>query len=102
MFLASTVVLWRLTRLQGMFVKYIQQETGTRVQIKGIGSGFIENETGQEDPDPMHIHITSVLRSPLLVPTNAHSAAGLTTGRSSAQKRLRTTFSRLCVASTRR
>ncbi|KAI6023790.1 hypothetical protein BKA83DRAFT_448671 [Pisolithus microcarpus] len=42
----------------GMFVKYIQQETGTRVQIKGIGSGFVEQETGKESDEPMHIHIT--------------------------------------------
>lgn len=49
-----------LMRSQGTFVKYIQQETGTRVQIKGIGSGFINQETGQEDPEPMHIHITFV------------------------------------------
>lgn len=41
----------------GMFVKYIQSETGTRVQIKGIGSGFIESETGTELPEPMHISI---------------------------------------------
>ncbi|KAL9713405.1 hypothetical protein Ac2012v2_003014 [Leucoagaricus gongylophorus] len=43
---------------QGTFVKYIQQETGTRVQIKGIGSGFIEQETGQESNEPLYIHIT--------------------------------------------
>jgi hypothetical protein len=43
--------------LQGMFVKYIQSETGTRVQIKGLGSGFYENETGAESPEPMHINI---------------------------------------------
>ncbi|SPO28441.1 uncharacterized protein UTRI_04838 [Ustilago trichophora] len=41
----------------GMFVKYIQSETGTRVQIKGIGSGFIESDTGVEMPEPMHIAI---------------------------------------------
>lgn len=41
----------------GMFVKYIQAETGARVQIKGLGSGFMENETGQEAPEPMHINI---------------------------------------------
>jgi hypothetical protein len=51
--------------IQGMFVKYIQQETGTRVQIKGLGSGFINQETGQEDPEPMHIHITYVLLIPV-------------------------------------
>ncbi|GJJ10534.1 hypothetical protein Clacol_004761 [Clathrus columnatus] len=43
---------------QGMFVKHIQQETGTRVQIKGIGSGFVDAETGRESDEPMHIHIT--------------------------------------------
>ncbi|EJD05371.1 uncharacterized protein FOMMEDRAFT_165816 [Fomitiporia mediterranea MF3/22] len=42
----------------GMFVKYIQQETQTRVQIKGVGSGFIDQETGRESDEPMHIHIT--------------------------------------------
>jgi len=44
---------------QGMFVKYIQQETQARVQIKGVGSGFIDQETGQESDEPMHIHITA-------------------------------------------
>ncbi|EMD34792.1 hypothetical protein CERSUDRAFT_86213 [Gelatoporia subvermispora B] len=43
---------------QGMFVKYIQQETGTRVQIKGIGSGFVDQETGHEHDEPMYIHVT--------------------------------------------
>ena len=47
--------------LQGMFVKYIQAETGTRVQIKGLGSGFIENDTGREAEEPMHVYIRSVL-----------------------------------------
>ncbi|KAH8101920.1 hypothetical protein BXZ70DRAFT_932475 [Cristinia sonorae] len=42
----------------GSFVKYIQQETGTRVQIKGIGSGFVDQETGQEHDEPMYIHVT--------------------------------------------
>ena len=43
-----------------MFVKHIQQETGTRVQIKGLGSGFYESESGRESDEPMHIHITLV------------------------------------------
>ncbi|KAH9477845.1 hypothetical protein JR316_0010077 [Psilocybe cubensis] len=42
----------------GSFVKYIQAETSTRVQIKGAGSGFIDQETGQEEPVPLYIHIT--------------------------------------------
>jgi len=41
-----------------MFVKYIQQETGTRVQIKGIGSGFVDQDTGHEHDEPMFIHVT--------------------------------------------
>lgn len=43
---------------QGLFVKHIQQETSARVQIKGRGSGFVENETGRESDEPMHIHIS--------------------------------------------
>lgn len=43
-----------------MFVKFIQAETGARVQIKGIGSGFLETETGREAEEPMHINIASV------------------------------------------
>ena len=46
-----------------MFVKYIQAETGTRVQIKGLGSGFIENDTGREADEPMHVYIRSVSTS---------------------------------------
>jgi KH domain-containing protein len=49
-----------MNRPKGMFVKYIQQETGTRVQIKGQGSGFVDQETGKESEEPMHIHITCV------------------------------------------
>lgn len=45
---------------QGVFVKYIQQETQTRVQIKGIGSGFVDQETGREADEPMYIHVTFV------------------------------------------
>lgn len=41
----------------GLFVKHIQQETNTRVQIKGQGSGFIEPDIGRESEDPMHINI---------------------------------------------
>ncbi|KIY44950.1 hypothetical protein FISHEDRAFT_50240 [Fistulina hepatica ATCC 64428] len=42
----------------GCYVKYIQQETGTRVQIKGIGSGFLDQETQRESDEPLYIHIT--------------------------------------------
>lgn len=43
---------------QGLFVKYIQGETGTRVQIKGQGSGFIESSTGYEAQEPMFIAVS--------------------------------------------
>ncbi|GAA5954147.1 hypothetical protein JCM3765_005304 [Sporobolomyces pararoseus] len=42
----------------GLFVKWIQQETQTRVQIKGIGSGYIETDTGIEAQEPLHIAVT--------------------------------------------
>ncbi|RXW11227.1 hypothetical protein EST38_g14629, partial [Candolleomyces aberdarensis] len=43
----------------GSFLKYIQQESNARVQIKGIGSGFIDQETGKEHNEPLFIHVTS-------------------------------------------
>lgn len=46
-----------------MFVKYIQNETGTRVQIKGLGSGYIETDTGRESDEPMHISVACVSSS---------------------------------------
>ena len=52
-----------------MFVKYIQQETQTRVQIKGIGYGFVDQETGRESDEPLYIHITCVLFSLTCVST---------------------------------
>jgi hypothetical protein len=55
---ASRYLVCLLAFAQGMFVKYIQQETGTRVQIKGLGSGFVDQETGQEHDEPMYIHVT--------------------------------------------
>ncbi|GAA5952032.1 hypothetical protein JCM10213_005344 [Rhodosporidiobolus nylandii] len=42
----------------GLFVKFIQQETQTRVQIKGLGSGYIETDTGRELEEPIHINVT--------------------------------------------
>ncbi|EUC31488.1 hypothetical protein COCCADRAFT_6629 [Bipolaris zeicola 26-R-13] len=38
-------------------VKFIQQETGCKVQIKGRGSGFMEPNSGQESDEPMYLHI---------------------------------------------
>lgn len=64
--------------LQGMFVKYIQQETGTRVQIKGIGSGFVDQETGQEHDEPMYIHVTYVMTPYLCYTRSDHFSEVLT------------------------
>ncbi|KAJ3055479.1 hypothetical protein HK097_010338 [Rhizophlyctis rosea] len=44
----------------GQYVKHIQQETSTKVQLKGRGSGFIETATGQEAEEALHIHITCI------------------------------------------
>ena len=41
----------------GSYVKHIQQETRCRVQIKGSGSGYTENETGVEADETMFLHI---------------------------------------------
>jgi hypothetical protein len=41
-------------------VKYIQQETSCKVQIKGRGSGFMEPQSGQESDEPMYLHIALV------------------------------------------
>lgn len=41
----------------GLFVKYIQQETGCKVQLKGRGSGFIDQETGAEADEPMFVSV---------------------------------------------
>lgn len=38
-------------------MKHIQQETRCRVQIKGRGSGFMEQSTGQESDEPMYLHV---------------------------------------------
>ena len=42
----------------GAYVKHVQQETDCKVQIKGRGSGFIENTTAMESDEPMYLHIT--------------------------------------------
>ncbi|KEI42610.1 uncharacterized protein L969DRAFT_57317 [Mixia osmundae IAM 14324] len=41
----------------GLFVKFIQAETNAKVQIKGLGSGFVEQDTNVESQEPMHIAI---------------------------------------------
>ncbi|RMJ27805.1 KH domain protein [Aspergillus sp. HF37] len=41
----------------GAYVKHIQQKTRCRVQIKGRGSGFVEQSTGREADEPMFLHV---------------------------------------------
>ncbi|KAJ1921930.1 hypothetical protein H4219_000277 [Mycoemilia scoparia] len=43
----------------GENMKFIQNVTGAKVQVKGMGSGFIETSLGSELPEPMHIQVTS-------------------------------------------
>ncbi|KAI8326263.1 hypothetical protein GQ54DRAFT_294956 [Martensiomyces pterosporus] len=43
----------------GENMKYIQNTTGTRVQVRGRGSGFIEGSSGSEAFEPMHLHISA-------------------------------------------
>lgn len=45
----------------GQNVKYIQEKTGCKVQIKGRGSGFIEHNTSAESDEPMYLSIAYVL-----------------------------------------
>jgi hypothetical protein len=45
-------------------VKFIQQETSCKVQIKGRGSGFMEPQSGQESDEPMYLHIAYVYPTP--------------------------------------
>lgn len=41
----------------GNHVKWIQERTNCKVQIKGRGSGFMEAISGQESEEPMFLHI---------------------------------------------
>ncbi|KAF9960707.1 hypothetical protein BGZ70_008518, partial [Mortierella alpina] len=42
---------------QGQYVKHVQNETRTRVQLKGYGSGYLEADTGRESDEPLYINI---------------------------------------------
>lgn len=44
----------------GSYVKHIQSETGSRVQIKGRGSGYLEVATNRECDEDLHLHVTYV------------------------------------------
>ncbi|KAI1315297.1 hypothetical protein EDD11_001029 [Mortierella claussenii] len=41
----------------GQYVKHVQNETRTRVQLKGYGSGYLEVDTGRESDEPLYINI---------------------------------------------
>ncbi|KAG0378717.1 hypothetical protein BGX24_003004 [Mortierella sp. AD032] len=41
----------------GQYVKHVQNETRTRVKLKGQGSGFLEVESGREAEEPLYISI---------------------------------------------
>ncbi|KAF9302806.1 hypothetical protein BGZ74_004826 [Mortierella antarctica] len=41
----------------GQYVKHVQNETRTRVQLKGHGSGYLEIDTGRESDEPLYINI---------------------------------------------
>ncbi|KAG0210909.1 hypothetical protein BGX28_008746 [Mortierella sp. GBA30] len=42
---------------QGQYVKHVQNETRTRVQLKGRGSGYLEEDTRLESDEPLYINI---------------------------------------------
>ncbi len=54
---------------QGQYVKHVQNETRTRVQLKGYGSGYLEADTGRESDEPLYINILYVQRCCLTVST---------------------------------
>lgn len=41
----------------GAYVKHVQQETATKVQLKGKGSGYLEPSTNKEAQVPLYISI---------------------------------------------
>ncbi|KAJ3362147.1 hypothetical protein GGF32_006432 [Allomyces javanicus] len=45
----------------GAYVKHIQNETGVRLQLKGLGSGYTENQTGRESDEPLHMWMATSL-----------------------------------------
>ncbi|XP_066968398.1 uncharacterized protein [Macrobrachium rosenbergii] len=47
----------RLLGESGMNLRYIQEETGVVISIRGIGSGYLEHATGQEAQDTLHFYL---------------------------------------------
>ncbi|KAI8076844.1 uncharacterized protein BX664DRAFT_344079 [Halteromyces radiatus] len=44
---------------QGAYVKHISSVTGCRIQVRGKGSGFYEQDTGKESEEPLYMHIST-------------------------------------------
>ncbi len=38
-------------------MKHISQDTNVRVQLKGRGSGYREQDTNEEAPEPLFVHL---------------------------------------------
>lgn len=55
--LNPTEVRARLLGESGMNLRYIQDETGVAISIRGIGSGYLEHATGQEAQDSLHFYL---------------------------------------------
>ncbi|KAL0215383.1 hypothetical protein P9112_007567 [Eukaryota sp. TZLM1-RC] len=43
---------------EGTYVKHISSTTGCRVQLKGLGSQYMDPATGKEEPVPLYMYIT--------------------------------------------
>lgn len=47
----------RLIGDSGTNLRYIEDETGVSISVRGIGSGFHEAGTGQEAQDSLHFYL---------------------------------------------
>lgn len=48
----------RIIGPNGSFFKSVQSRTNCKIQVKGLGSNFIESDTGREANEPFFLHIT--------------------------------------------
>ncbi|KAK7083059.1 hypothetical protein SK128_020274 [Halocaridina rubra] len=55
--LNPTEIRARLLGESGTNLRYIQEETGVAISIRGIGSGYLEHGTGQEAQDTLHFYL---------------------------------------------
>eukprot|EP01116_Phalansterium_solitarium_P016204 TRINITY_DN370_c0_g1_i3.p1 TRINITY_DN370_c0_g1~~TRINITY_DN370_c0_g1_i3.p1 ORF type:complete len:604 (+),score=108.35 TRINITY_DN370_c0_g1_i3:13-1824(+) len=47
----------RILGPKGAYLKHIQSTANCKVTLKGRGSGFFEQNTGQEAPEPLYLHV---------------------------------------------